>query len=311
MHASESIPDIKVVIISPVRNRREITLQCLRSLERADTIGLWVHKIIIDDGSTDGTSDAIKEAFPSVELIQGNGHLWCSGGANLGVTRALTYDPDYILLINDDTVFDSKFLVNMVNTAENHNRSVIGGLLLLWDQPHKVYQVAPRWDTWFGGWRHNLEQTVWTIPLEPFEVELIVGNCALFPARAFREEGLFAARWLPQYGDAEFTPRLKRRGWKLLIAPNARVFNQPNDIPAKMSEMSFAELYKALWKNYNGPHNLRNRFMCYWLGAPSHFHGLLGFAVYVGRLGLQWAGLGSRWTEGYAEKPLLKEYSNP
>ena len=301
--------EIKVVIISPVRNRREITLQCLRSLDRVDTTGIWVHKIIIDDGSTDGTPDAVRESFPSVELIRGDGNLWCSGGANLGVLRALTYDPRYILLINDDTVFDSKFLRSMVTTAEENERSVVGGLLLLWDQPHKVFQVAPKWDTWFGGWRHYHDQTVWTVPRKPFEVELIVGNCTLFPARTFREAGLFATRWLPHYGDAEFTPRLRKQGWRLLIDPNARVFNQPNDVPAKMSEMSAGQLYKALWKNYNGPHNLRNRFMCYWLGAPTRFQGFIGFVVYMTRLGLQWTGLGRRWAESGKERPLVEEYT--
>jgi GT2 family glycosyltransferase len=308
MKTSPSNSEIKVVIISPVRNRREITLQCLRSLERVETDGLWLHKIIVDDGSTDGTSEAIRAAFPSVEIIQGDGSLWCSGGANLGITRAFAYDPKYILLINDDTVFDSKFLRSMVATAEKNEGSVVGGLLLLWDEPHKVFQVAPRWDTWFGGWRHYQDQTVWTVPDEAFEVELVVGNCTLFPTRAFREAGLFATRWLPHYGDAEFTPRLRKEGWRLLIDPGARVFNQPNDVPAKMSEMSFGQLYKALWKNYNGAHNLRNRFMCYWLGAPTRLHGLLGFTVYVTRLGLQWIGLGDRWADPVAERPLREEY---
>ena len=308
MNASKPVPDIKVVIVSSVRNRRDITLQCLRSLDRVDTTGLSIHKIIVDDGSSDGTSEAIRKAFPVVELIQGSGDLWCSGGANLGVTRALTYEPDYILLINDDTVFDGKFLVNLVKTAEDNPKTVVGGLLLLWDQPHKVFQVAPIWDTWYGGWRHLNEQTVWSVPGEPFEVEIIVGNCTLFPARTFLEEGLFATRWLPHYGDAEYTPRLRRRGWKLLIDPAARVFNQPNDVPARMSKMTMEQLYNALWKHYNGPHNLRNRFMCYWLGAPSRLKGLLGFLIYTVRLGLQWAGLGPRWEAMGNEKPLKEKY---
>ncbi len=310
MSASQAFTDRRVVIVSPVHNRREITLQCLRSLERADTRGLWVHKIIVDDGSTDGTSDAIKEAFPSVEVLHGNGDLWCFGAANLGIARALELDPDYVLLINDDAVFDSKFLVNMVKTAEFHKRSVVGGLLLLWDQPHRVFQVAPRWDTWYGGWRHYQAQTVWTVPREPFDVDLIVGNCMLVPVNAFREEGLFDER-IPHFADSEFTPRLKRRGWKLLIEPTARVFNKPNDFPPKLSEMSFAQLYNALWQKYHGAHNLRNRFMCNWLGAPSRLQGAIGFAVYVMRLCLQGAGLGPRWMKADKEKPMVEEYPSP
>ena len=295
----------KVSIVAAVRDRGDITLQCLKSLDRIDKEGLETERILIDDGSTDGTSDAVRAAFPDVHIIPGTGDLWCSGAVNLGVEHALKNDPDYILVINDDTVFDSRFLHAMVATAEAHPRSVIGALLLLWDEPHRVFQVAPRWDTLNGGWRHRFDQTIWTMPDKAFDVELIVGNCTLFPAAAFREAGLFATKWLPHFGDAEFTPRLRKRGWRLLIEPRSRVFNQPNEIPAKMSGMSPSQLYDVVWKKYNHAHNLRNRFMMYWLGAPSKIKGVIAFSIYVSRLVLQ--GLGVKFSRR-PERPLAEEY---
>ena len=295
----------KVSIVSAVRDRRDITLQCLKSLDGIDKTGLEIERIVIDDGSTDGTSNAIRDTFPDVYIISGSGDLWCSGAVNLGVEHALKNEPDYILVINDDTVFDRRFLHAMVTTAEANPRSIVGALLLLWDQPHRVFQVAPRWDTLYGGWRHNFEQTVWTMPDQPFDVELIVGNCTLFPAATFREAGLFATRWLPHFGDAEFTPRLRKRGWRLLIDPRARVFNQPNETPPKMSEMNAPQLYDVVWKKYNHAHNLRNRFMMYWLGAPSKLKAVVAFSVYVSRLVLQ--GLGFKFSPR-PERPLAEEY---
>lgn len=297
---------VSIAIVTAVRNRRDITLQCLRSLARIDRTGLTIGTIVIDDGSTDGTAEAIEERFPDVEIIRGDGSLWCSGAVNLGVKRALEMDVDFILVINDDTVFDSGFLQAMLATAQGNEKSVVGGLLLLWDQPHTVFQVAPTWDTLYGGWRHYSEQTVWTVPERPFEVELIVGNCTLFRASAFRDEGLFATRWLPHYGDAEFTPRLKKRGWKLLIDPRARVFNQPNEPSARLHQMGPRQLYKVLWANYNNGHNLRNRFSMYWLGAPTKLHGLAGFAVFVGKLAIQ--AFGIRASHQKPEVPFKDKY---
>lgn len=295
----------KVAIVAAVRNRREITLQCLRSLDRIDKNGLDIERIIVDDGSTDGTADAVRSAFPDVHAIGGSGDLWCSGAVNLGVEHALKSGADYILVINDDTVFDANFLRRLVATAEGNPRSIVGGLLLLWDQPHRVFQIAPRWETLHGGWRHLFEQTVWTVPNEPFRVETIVGNCTLFPAAAFHEAGLFATRWLPHFGDAEFTPRLRRLGWLMLIEPRARVFNQPNDVPPKLSEMTIAQVYDVVWRKYNHPHNLRNRFMMYWLGAPTKLQGLSAFIIYMLRLGLQAIGIKFRRCP---ERPLREEY---
>ena len=79
---------IRVEIVTPVYNRRDITLQCLKSLSRLNCEGLQIHTIIVDDGSTDGTSEAIKKDFPEVEIIKGDGNLWFSEGTNVGIRAA-------------------------------------------------------------------------------------------------------------------------------------------------------------------------------------------------------------------------------
>jgi len=143
------------------------------------------------------------------------------------------------------------------------------------------------------------------MPREPFDVEIIVGNCTLFPAAAFHEAGLFATRWLPHFGDAEFTPRLRKLGWRLVVEPGARVFNQPNETPPKLSQMTWLQGYDVLWKQYNHAHNLRNRFMMYWLGAPTKPKAVAAFAIHMLRLALQAFGIRFSPTR---ERPLLEEY---
>ena len=173
---------IRVEIVAPVHNRKDITLKCLKSLSRLNTTGLDVHVVIVDDGSSDGTSEAIAAQFPEVEVVQGDGNLWYTEGTNVGVRAGLKHDPAFVLMINDDAVFDQDFLVFMVETARKHERSIVGSLLMLWDTPHKLFQIAPVWDTWYGDWRHWSQQTVWTVPNKPWNVDLIVGNCVLVPS---------------------------------------------------------------------------------------------------------------------------------
>lgn len=300
---------IKVEIVAPVHNRRDITLQCLRSLARINTDELQVHTIIVDDGSTDGTSEAIKKNFPEVEIVPGDGNLWFTEGTNVGVRAALKHNPDYVLTINDDSVFDRDFLKYMVETAENFPRSVIGPLLLLWDAPHKLFQTAPEWKTLAGGWRHWQNQTVWTVPKKPFEVDLIVGNCVLFPVKAIEECGLMDSKRYPNFGDAEYTPRLKRNGWNLLIEPRARVFCQPNNIPAKITKMSLRQKLDALFFNLGHIHNLRRRFYSNWDGAPSKIQGVAAFTIFFIRLLLRKNAEGN-WALNQSEKPLSEIYAN-
>lgn len=301
--------NIKVEIVTPVHNRRDITLQCLQSLARINSSGLEVHTIIVDDGSTDGTSRAIRKNFPDVEIIQGDGNLWFTEGTNVGIRAALKHKPDYLLTINDDSVFDEDFLIYMVETAEKYPRSVVGSLLLLWDAPHRLFQTAPQWKTFDGGWRHWQNQTVWTVPKKPFEVDLIVGNCVLTPVKAIEECGLMDSKRYPNFGDAEYTPRLKRNGWKLLIEPRARVFCQPNNLPAKITGMSARQKLDALFFNLGHIHNLRRRFYANWDGAPTKLQGLAAFTVFFIRLFLRKNAEGN-WAFKQTEKPLAEIYAD-
>lgn len=296
---------IHVEIIAPVHNRRDITIQCLRSLSRIDRTGLKVHVIIVDDGSTDGTSDAIREQFPDVEIVSGDGNLWYTAGTNRGIEAALERNPDYVLAINDDAVFDEKCLLRMVGCAETNPRSVVGPLLLSWDEPHKVFQVAPKWSVSYGGWQHLFKQTVWTMPQDAWEVETIVGNCVLLPVDAVRRVGLMDAGKYPHYGDTEYTVRMRRAGWKLLIEPHARVFCQPNAPLPKLREQSFKNLLDRLLFDERSAHSLKRIWMLNWDTSPSRMLGLMASAVFLARLGLKTVGLSGRWPNDWPEDHLL------
>jgi GT2 family glycosyltransferase len=269
--------------VTPVHNRRDLTLQCLRSLQRCDTQGIDLRVIVVDDGSTDGTAEAIARDFPNVQVVAGDGSLWFSEGTNVGAREGLRQGADYILMMNDDQVFDANFLRYLVETAEANPRSVVGPLLLLWDTPHKLFQTSPRWETLSGGWRHWQNQTVWTVPKSPWEVEAIVGNCVLVPATAIRENGLLNSQRYPNFGDAEYTPRLRKAGWKLIVDPRSRVFCQPNNLPAKVLKMSIREKANALIFDLRHVQNLRRRLYGYVDGAPTKLHGLAAFFIFFAR----------------------------
>jgi GT2 family glycosyltransferase len=297
----------KVEIVTPVHNRRAETLQCLRSIARADTTGLELHVIVVDDGSTDGTSQAISDEFRDVEIVHGDGNLWYTAGTNRGIEAALRHDPDYILAINNDSIFDAKCILNMVACAENHPRSVIGALLLNWERPHSVFQVSPRWELLRGGFRHWHKQTVWTVPAKPWRVEIIVGNCVLYPAEAVKEVGLMDEKRLAQYGDAEYTPRMKRMGWNLLIEPRARIFCKPNDPIFGFMKQPVRKKIKLLVIPAS-PYSLQRRIYATIGSAPNKILGILAIPVFIVRYVLGKSQEGS-WSLAQDEEPLSKIFA--
>ena len=282
---------IRVAIVTPVHNRREITLQCLRSLSAIDRTGMEVHIVVVDDGSTDGTAEAIAREFPYVEVIPGDGNLWYTAGTNRAIEAGLKWNPDYVLAINDDSVFEPMFLQRLVACAEENPRSVVGPLLLLWDHPERVFQVDARWDTWYGGWRHRHDLTTGNVLAERFEVEIIVGNCVLYPREVIEQVDLMDEINFPHYGDVEYTPRMRKAGWRLLIEPRAHVLCQPTTLPPRLRSLSFPELYRALWTDRRNPNNLRTHFLSRWESAPSRWKGVVAFLVTIMKYGMQWVGL--------------------
>ncbi len=299
---------IKVEVVTPVHDRREETLQCLQSIQRSVLPGIDLHVIVVDDGSTDGTAEAIRSEYPKVEIVEGDGSLWYTAGTNRGLAAALKHEPDYILAINNDQIFDENCIVNMVSCAEKHSRSVVGSLLLNWDTPHRLFQVSPRFELLSGGFRHWYKQTVWTVPNKPWEVELIVGNCVLYPAEAIREVGLMDEKNLVQYGDAEYTPRMRRAGWKLLIEPKARVFCKPNDLVSGFRKLSTSDKLNQLLFKPTGPYSLRRRLNMNLGGAPSRLQGFLAVPVFFIRLALG-RNIEGGWALAQEEKPLSETFS--
>jgi GT2 family glycosyltransferase len=297
----------KIEVVTPVHNRKELTLGCLRSLASADRTGIDLHVIIVDDGSTDGTADAVRREFPNVEIITGDGNLWYTAGMNKGLEGAIEHDPDYVLAINNDCQFDPAILRHMLETARSNPRSVVGAVLVNWDDRRSVFQVAPKWNVWWGGMRHWVKQTIDTLPASPWRVELIVGNCLLIPAEAIREVGVMDAKRLPQYGDAEYTPRMRRAGYQLLIDPRARVFCKPNDVPERISKMSASSLIKKMLFDPYHPHSLRRRVNTSLGSAPNKFEGYFAVLVFLIRV-LLGRNVEGQWALEQDEKPLAEIY---
>jgi GT2 family glycosyltransferase len=277
--------EIKVALIIPVFNRRETTLQALRSLSNIDTAGFCIQIYVVDDGSTDGTSEAIREHFPDVRLIRGDGTLHYAGGTNRGITAALSCEPNYIITANDDSVFHENFIQRLVNTAATNPRSVVGALLLRWNEPHKVFQIGQVWRTWGGGWQMFDDMTAFSVPQTPFEVECIVGNCLLLPAEAIKECGLMDELKFPYgWGDAQYLARIRKAGWKLLIDPKAYVWCEPNAYPPPLHTIPVRESLRVLFVDQRHPLNLKRQFWARWESAPTKFQAALAFIVYCFQL---------------------------
>ena len=112
---------------------------------------------------------------------------------------------------------------------------------------------------------------------------------------------------LPQYGDAEYTPRMRKAGWRLMIDPRARVYCKPNDVPEKISKMGLRRMGATMLFDPYHPHSLRRRLNMIVGSAPNKAEGYVAFVVFFVRV-LLGRNIEGRWASEQNEPPLSEIY---
>jgi len=202
-----------IEVVIPVHNRRAITLGCLELLSQQVDVECRV--TVVDDGSSDGTSQAIRDRFPHIDVLQGNGSLWWAGATNLGIRHALkrTAVADYILMLNDDVEFDSDYLARMKRCAEAHPGCLIGTLAVYSEDPNRVFwcgQAASHRERRYGYVRRD--RLCGCVP-----AETLPGRGMFVPTEVFHRIGLLDEKAFPQYAaDFDFSLRARKAGYGLL-----------------------------------------------------------------------------------------------
>jgi GT2 family glycosyltransferase len=214
-----------VAVVVPAHNGRRYTEACLRALHGVE--GEFA-MIVVDDGSTDGTESMIRERWPHVDVVRGNGLLWWSGSVNLGCRRAIERGAKVVVLLNNDDVGFSNNLVTRLAFHASTREACVSAVAV--DRaPNPDGLVLQAGGTLSWGLRGAALKDVGvryqpTSDLVP--CDWLPGNALAFTVSIFKSLGGFDARRFPQYrGDADFTLRARRSGIDCFVARDCWVVN--------------------------------------------------------------------------------------
>lgn len=219
---------INVLAIIPVHNRRDITLEMLSSLEGIERpAGVSLSVCVIDDGSSDGTSEAIRREFSNVRLEKADGNLFWSGAVRHGIDLFLASDNSHLWLLNDDMVLDPQCLSRLVTFVRTHDPWVMSATVL--DQRRRIIYGGIKRLPFFR-FRKVTEEDFADGICRP---EAVNGNCLLVSRTAldaFRlpPVGLYRQEAMDMYLGLEAT----RLGHMPYVLRDALCFASPNE--AKM-----------------------------------------------------------------------------
>ncbi len=201
---------MNIAILLTCYNRKNKTYVCLEQVfHQTNQLNDHFSVYLVDDGSTDGTSEFIKQNFPQVKIIAGNGNLYWNRGMLLAWQTALEdFKYDAVIWLNDDTILAANALENLISAQKRHNGSIIVGSTG-YNKDKTVFS--------YGGY---IEKNCILKPKDQeIKCKYFNGNIVMVPVSVSDKIGLLDPYFSHAKGDFEYGLRASKNNIEIYVLP--------------------------------------------------------------------------------------------
>jgi GT2 family glycosyltransferase len=253
---NQNLPGIRIAALMTCHNRIAGTIQSVRALKAQILPGISLDLFLVDDGSSDGTAQAVINVFPQATILTGDGNLFWCGGMRWAFEQAMKKTYDFYLWLNDDTNLDRDALARMLGahrgaTARLYDAAIIVGSTR--DPETGLFS--------YGGWSQYRKKTgliSWkkTPPNmdAPISCDTINGNCVLISRAVVERVGNLDPAFRQSMGDLDYGLRAIKSGCQIQIAPGYYGTCADNDNSGLWADERLP-LYSR-WQKLLGPRGL-------------------------------------------------------
>ncbi len=273
----ESRPTVAVVVV--VHNRLEFTRKCLGSLGHASQKA-ELKVIVVDDGSSDGTSEWLKANVPGVTVLRGDGNLWFGGGNQKAIEYVKEAMPkaDYLMTLNNDTTVLPGCIDALVE--ESQGEATVGAILLNSDRT-RIHCFGAFWNPW-RGWVHSMTgQGLADHPELGRGVsrssQMLNTTCTLIPMKWIkRVQGINVAKYPQNKADTDLLCKISRSGSPLRVTSRAVATNDSDTDRKDLSirRMGLVEFLQKSLVERTSPIHLPSAIQSVWETAPTRLQAL-------------------------------------
>lgn len=240
-----------IAVLLTCFNRKNKTLESLGELYKAYSLvhaNINISIYLTDDGSTDGTGEAVKSKYPQINVLQGTGDLFWAGGMRNSWNEALKGNYDGYLLLNDDTnVYENLF----VELLETHDYSLSqfneGGIYIGSTINYKTNLLS------YGGANFTNRFMAYYTKVKPNgtpqECELGNANIMLVSKNVVNKIGILSKAYIHGLADFDYTLMAKKNKLPVMITPNflGECLNENSNPYDKFSNLSLRDRIKVLY----------------------------------------------------------------
>ena len=202
--------------------------------------------IVVDNGSTDGSVQWVRQTFPQVRVIANSRNLGFAEANNVAIAESQS---EYVVLLNNDACPEPDWLTGLVSAAETDIRvGMVASQVTFADRPGTLDSAGIEVDVLGVAWNRHLGKPVDRGATELVHIFGPSGSAALYRRSMLDEIGAFDARYFAYYEDVDLAWRAQRAGWGCLYAPSARVSHVHSATGGRLPGFKAFHLGRNKWR---------------------------------------------------------------
>lgn len=240
----------KIGIVLLNYNSTQETIECLKSLDTMHTDKYAVVIAVVDNNSSPEEVEKLNDFFreyifknPNIQInfVENAKNFGFSGGCNIGIRYVLDENCDYVLILNNDTIVDKNFLIELIEALKENPKYAIAVPKIYFAPGYEFHKDRYKKDElgkvfWYTGgimdWKNMIghHRGVDEVDHGQYDVrekvEYATGACLLVRSDVLKKVGLFDEKYFLYYEDSDLSMRVKRKGFSILYVPTAVVWHK-------------------------------------------------------------------------------------